>query len=152
MVTFYLGENQDAKESYEKFEDSNAENGIKLVRFFVQFLTKRGTKALIEEQEAIQDAAIAALNVKEEGDHGYEELLEERDTAIEEIERLVTEALDIFEQLLGAALVSDWNETCRKMLETTTVTSASRTGGSTTVPLARPAGILPRLLERMALP
>ena len=43
----------------------------------------------------------------EEGDHGYDELVEERDEAIAEIERLVTEVLDTFEQLLGAALVPE---------------------------------------------
>ena len=116
MVTFYVGEDQSTKESYEKFEDSNAENGIKHVSFFKTLITKKGTKELIEEQEGIRDAAIAALQVMEEGDHGYDELIEERDDAIAEIERLVNEVLDIFERLLGAALVPDWNETCRKML------------------------------------
>jgi len=118
MVTFYVGEDQSTKESYEKFEDSNAENGIKHVRFFNQLITKRGTKDLIEEQEGIRDAAKAALQVMEEGDHGYDELVEERDEAIAEIERLVTEVLDTFEQLLGAALVPEWEENCRKMLDT----------------------------------
>ena len=118
MVTFYVGEDQSTKESYEKFEDSNAENGLKHVRFFNQLISKRGTKALIEEQVEIRDDAIAALQVMEEGDHGHDELIEDRDAAIFEIERLVTEVLDTFEQLLGAALVPDWEENCRKMLDT----------------------------------
>ena len=117
-VTFYVGENQDVKETYEKFDGSNPEEGIQHVKFFLQFIEKKGTVALIEEQVRSRDNNTGHLGVMEEDDVGYEALVEEIDAAKAEIERLVDEVLNLFEQLLSSALVTDWNSCCRKALDT----------------------------------
>ena len=116
-VSFYFNEDMSIKDTYDKFTGSEAEQGIVHVMFFYQFLAKKGITAVIDEQTVIRDDNRSHLRVMDENDNGRQEIQDELDAAVEEIENKVTEALDLFEQLLGSALVADWNTTCRNTLE-----------------------------------
>jgi len=116
-VTFYVGEGNTVKETHEKFDSDEPEDGIVHLRFFLGILKKKGLIAQIEEQEHIRDDNTAHLLVMEEGDNGLRHLRETIRAAKVELVRLTDEALDLFEKFLGNHMVRDWNECVHKSLE-----------------------------------
>ena len=100
-VTFYVGEGNTVKETHEKFDSDEPEDGILFIRFFLDLLKKKGLQAQIEKQEQIRDDNTAHIQVMEEGDNGLRHLRKLVSDAEKELVKLTDEALDLFEKLLG---------------------------------------------------
>jgi len=111
-VTFYVGPDNTIKETHEKFDSDEPEEGILHFRFFKDLLKKKGLIAQLEEQEQERDDNLAQLEVMEEHDLNARRIRESVRTATAELVRLTDECLDLFEQLLGNHMVQDWIQ-CR---------------------------------------